>query len=949
MQKDDARPSPEELLRHRSFLASLARSLVGDEHLAQDVVQDAYVAALERPPAGPNVRAWLAAVTRNLARMRRRSRGRRSRHEALARPASQLPTTEEAVQRVELHREVVDAVLRLEEPYRETVILRYFEDRTPKVIAAHQQIPQKTVYTRLARALEALRVHLDRAHGGDRKAWMVPLAALALPSGATAGLAVAAAVLLAVIGAVVVLFHASRDEVLPGDERTARDLATRADDSEPGAADPREPDDHGHAQPASGIRGRILDNRAAPVVGAEVILEKTRGDPQKTTTDSAGEFAVPVIDAGTFRLLARAPGHVLFVGRWRTSPGPQGVDLGDLRLEEGFVLQGRVVDTAGKPVRYAWISIDTEEQPRPEAWILIAKTWASSTEVDENGRFRLDGVPAGSYRITAEVSYPDAFGSYPTREFIKTGVAAGTETVEFRVPPPFAGRRVRAKLRILAPDGAPLPRGSVDLWPVSYSKFALASVPVENGVARIDVKIPTPAAIQYVVHAAQKEPAILHAILSEAEVGGGTHTLRLKRALEIRGRVLLNGAPAALQLFVEKEEPAYDTPRCWLENHQSVFSEKDGTFEIGGLAPGRFFIRPALDEYETTRPVIVAAGASGVVVPVGPSAAATLTGRILPPEGTQFHKLSTGLRRVEGPGPDGFGGSTAWFNEKYGHESRFEYRGVHPRARYVLWAHGSLTDGEWLLAAEMEVTANAGAVELRLKRGRPIAGRVVRGDGTPVIGVTVATSESYEPSTKTNRDGSFRLTGLSDGRYALAVSGTGLVLRDPAPVASPGDPSVRIVLVPARAISGRVRDPAARALTNLQVQLWRPGAKSPVAQGRVSDDGFFQVDTAPGRYLVMIFDTDGRYAVAHRVEAGRKDLSLDLRDGGSILGVIKNADRVRVFVQGEWGIRFVDAKGSFEMRSLPPGACRVWAETKDRASPVQQAEPGVDGVVLTLP
>ena len=99
----------------------------------------------------------------------------------------------------------------------------------------------------------------------------------------------------------------------------------------------------------------------------------------------------------------------------------------------------------------------------------------------------------------------------------------------------------------------------------------------------------------------------------------------------------------------------------------------------------------------------------------------------------------------------------------------------------------------------------------------------------------------------------------------------------------------------------------------------------------------------------MIFDTDGRYAVAHRVEAGRKDLSLDLRDGGSILGVIKNADRVRVFVQGEWGIRFVDAKGSFEMRSLPPGACRVWAETKDRASPVQQAEPGVDGVVLTLP
>ena len=48
-------PGPELLSQHRSFLKSLARRLLRDEHAAEDVVQESYLAALERPPGPGNL------------------------------------------------------------------------------------------------------------------------------------------------------------------------------------------------------------------------------------------------------------------------------------------------------------------------------------------------------------------------------------------------------------------------------------------------------------------------------------------------------------------------------------------------------------------------------------------------------------------------------------------------------------------------------------------------------------------------------------------------------------------------------------------------------------------------------------------------------------------------------------------------------------------------------
>ena len=69
-------------------------------------------------------------------------------------------------------RAVVEAVARLDEPYRAAILLRYFEGLAPAAIAARTGTPLRTVHTRLYRALARLRTELDRAHGGERKTWL---------------------------------------------------------------------------------------------------------------------------------------------------------------------------------------------------------------------------------------------------------------------------------------------------------------------------------------------------------------------------------------------------------------------------------------------------------------------------------------------------------------------------------------------------------------------------------------------------------------------------------------------------------------------------------------------------------------------------------------------------------------------------------------------------------
>ena len=155
--------SLDELLRHAHFARGVARALVGDEHLVEDVVQETWLAAVRRPPRVLSA-AWIGTVAANAARKLRRGDSRRVAREATV----AVPQEEAAFWRPEqqaILREVVDAVLALDEPYRSTVLLRFYEGLPPREIAARHGVCVNTVNSRLQRAVALLRARID-ARGG---------------------------------------------------------------------------------------------------------------------------------------------------------------------------------------------------------------------------------------------------------------------------------------------------------------------------------------------------------------------------------------------------------------------------------------------------------------------------------------------------------------------------------------------------------------------------------------------------------------------------------------------------------------------------------------------------------------------------------------------------------------------------------------------------------------
>jgi len=197
------------LLEHQEFVRSLAKSLLKDEHAAQDVAQETLLTLLTHPPRTlESMRGWLAQVTRNRARSVARREMRRVHRETIAAREEADESETKMHERLALQHHVVEAVLALREPYKSVVLLTYYEGLSPTEIAKRRDIPAGTVRAQLSRAHEMLRQKLDAEFGGERSAWSAALAAWALTSkphvaGAKLVFAAASALTLVVIGTVV--------------------------------------------------------------------------------------------------------------------------------------------------------------------------------------------------------------------------------------------------------------------------------------------------------------------------------------------------------------------------------------------------------------------------------------------------------------------------------------------------------------------------------------------------------------------------------------------------------------------------------------------------------------------------------------------------------------------------------------------------------------------------
>jgi RNA polymerase sigma-70 factor (ECF subfamily) len=401
--------------------------VVFDETRVDDVVQQTWLAALERPPRDRSgLRAWLGRVARNFALRASRDEGRRSRRERRAAKPETTPPTVDVVGELAAHRRVVHAVLALQEPYRTTILLRFYKDLPPREIARTMDVPGPTVRTRLRRALDLLRDRFDKEHDGDRRAWCLALLPLAKPRldpppvppwiPATLALAAAGGI---VAGTVLLVSrhdgepdtpHAPRAAAQPvAEHRTVPPEDNVAPQPEPGTA--RAPAGalaihDGEARPRT-LEGVVLRGDR-PVSSGRAYLLRYRSwralsvpwhhedKVVRTHIDADGAFRFADLEPGTYAVGVEIGGALVreafhWVGPDRPTRRMVFV-LGSARI------QGQVFDDVGRAVVGAKVYVSSAKESLDG---YRQNTWA---ETGPDGAYVIEGLPAAGYWVGAQVS-----------------------------------------------------------------------------------------------------------------------------------------------------------------------------------------------------------------------------------------------------------------------------------------------------------------------------------------------------------------------------------------------------------------------------------------------------------------------------------------------------------------------------------------------------------------
>lgn len=145
------------------MLAGLCTALLGDAHLAQDVVQETFIKAWQRRDGfrgqhEGSVKAWLSRISINLCRDQQRSKwfrfvDKRVPVEELCLP---MPQADEEAKLI------FAAVKSLPSRYQEIILLHYYQNLSANEMAQALEISLSSVYRKLDKAKQLLKKKLER-------------------------------------------------------------------------------------------------------------------------------------------------------------------------------------------------------------------------------------------------------------------------------------------------------------------------------------------------------------------------------------------------------------------------------------------------------------------------------------------------------------------------------------------------------------------------------------------------------------------------------------------------------------------------------------------------------------------------------------------------------------------------------------------------------------------
>lgn len=891
------------VIENLAWTRALARRLIHDPGLAEDAVQDAWIAAASH---GTEVRTsdlgWLARIVRNAVLAGRRSRGARAvRERKAAVPETVAGDPGELVVQAELGQTLGRAVLELEEPYRRTVLLRFWRGLGTREIARSEGIEVSTVRTRLQRALEHLRGRLASELGSEPDGWKSALALLAVPWGPRelGGFVLmkklqlgASLLVLAIVGGTVWRGVAMTERTPATSEPQAANLAHEETATVRaiaiGTTDERSAlVATGAKAPAAKLRGRVVTPTGLPISGARLAYFGAVPDHARdasvpgATSDAQGNFALALPPSPETLLRVEAAGHL--TTRLVPEKLPQGpTTTFEIVLHPIGRLEVLVVDERDVPVAGVLVSARPHVAGQTVSWMRDVYRRART---GTDGRCEIADLPAG---VPLSLSFP-------------TGPVVGVHTID---PEHLVERveLVRATTgvvtgRVLDHRDAPAQGVIVVLSSMQFRVDETATD--EAGRYRFSDVAPGPVHVRLrgKTPSSEADLAPASAEATGTLAFGATLELEPLRQTElalVRGRVSVPFGIGPNELGVEpwRDGAKLLSKPVWIDGEGRfelfvpagpvlLLVKHHETFMMGNAGSGLWTIQSRRELGEVGRALVEAPDFDVAIVLDRTGA---ITGRLADdaPERVTLHF-------VEGEGPtEGLdpGTSLQLQADLAVEEGQFRSRALRPGTYHVvLEAYGHGTAWVGAVTVEPGRATDVGTLELKGAVGT-LCGRVVTPTGTPVPQAIVTLSLPWNGGArgkhKSDLDGRFVIDALPLGLWHVAAARADLGAGSSVPVVVDGSTPREIDLVLASPAKLTVTVTSeGTPVRGQELSLGRlRGSRITLETFAVTDanGGASFEELAPGRVVVFAETLGGRTLT---LEAG-EERHVDLELGGAV-------------------------------------------------------------------